>query len=189
MQNMFNTPVESKDNSRLINEEGNYPVKIVEIAMVTPQKTEAVFKDGHQQIRVTGQSADGKIISVFLNCQPYAQYADLTELQKQSGEFGVLEHEGTKYAIAKATGKRVPIPMPDLNDEVAIANAHPKAKAVIDIYRGFGFNLGLTTFTALDFKGRECIFVVREEKSPSGKANLKVVSTRPMPSVKADVVF
>lgn len=178
MQNMFSTPVESKDNSRLINEEGNYLVTISEITLVTPEKTEAVFKDGNQQLRVTGKTADGKIISVFINGTAYAQYADLTELQKQSGEYGVVEHEGTKYAVVKATGRRVP-----LGDD------HPKAIAVSDIYKGFGFNLGLTTFTPADFRGRQCIFVVREEKSPSGKANLKVVSTRPMPSVKADVVF
>lgn len=166
MKNMFSTTQTAEDHSKLITEPGNYPVRITSVSLVTPEKSEAVFHDGIQQAKLTGTTADGKIISMFLNAVAFAQLEDLTEKQKQSGKFTTKEYEGTSYVVDKVTGKRLVLP-----------DDHKKSIATQQIYKSHGFNCGLTDFTLEDFANCSVVFVVREETRGSN-TRVKVIATR-----------
>jgi hypothetical protein len=174
MSNLFATPMSAKSNSKLIDEPGNYEVTIIAADMATPEKSEAIFHDGIQQLKLTGTNKEGKILSLFINQVAFAKFEDLTEKEKQSGKYTTKEYEGTTYAINKLSGKRLPLPM-NMESDVIDKTNHKKSQAVKDIYRGHAFDCGLEDIeSAADFRGAKCIFVIKEENG-----RLKVVGTKP----------
>lgn len=176
---LFNKPVQAESNNRLISTPGNHPVRITSIELVTPEKSDAVFHDGIQQLKVTGTNDDGEFISAFFNECAFAQPDDLSTAQKQSGKFASKEYEGTVYVTDKKSGKRVVLP-----------ETHPKSISAKSIYANLGASCGIEgEFVASDLKGARCIFVCKEE-ARGASTRIKVVATRPYKEVvKAEAEF